>query len=190
MERIRMTNRYSSFDDIPKNHYRSIVVDPPWRYQNKNTGGSMVSGSKSKYHTMSIDELSRLPVKSIADKDSILFLWSTTPLLPLAFDLMKTWGYTYKTSIYWNKLNYGMGFWYRGQIEQCLVGIRGKVPAFRSKERNFFEEKVVRHSQKPEYFWELVEPCLDSKYLSPRIELFARSTRPGWDAFGNEIMED
>lgn len=150
----------------------------------------MNSGAAAHYSTLTIEELKReIPVNEIAAKDSILFLWVTTPMLPDGVDLLHHWGFTYKTTLYWNKDRYGMGFWYRGQVEQCLVGIRGKIPAFRSSERNLFVEKSTRHSRKPDIFWKLVVPCLDENALTPRIELFAREQRPGWDSFGDEILE-
>jgi len=179
---------YHLFEAIPRQYYRAIVADPPWAYRNKKTGGSMRSGSAAKYHTLSIDELKAIPVSDIAVKDSILFLWVTTPLLPDGLDLLRAWGYRYKTAVFWNKIRYGMGFWFRGQVEPCLIGIRGKVPAFRSSARNLFAEKARQHSEKPDAFWDLIEPCLDEAGISPRIEMFARSRRRGWDSFGDQIQ--
>ncbi|GAI63912.1 unnamed protein product, partial [marine sediment metagenome] len=95
------------------------------------TGGSMKSGSAAKYPTMSLEELKQLPVQKIAAKDSILFLWTTTPLLDETFEIMKAWQFAYKTAIYWYKIkSWGLGFWFRGEVELCLLGIRGKVKAF------------------------------------------------------------
>ena len=112
----------------------------------------------------------------------------TTPLLPEGLDLLRAWGYRYKTALYWDKVRYGMGFWFRGQVEPCLIGIRGKVPAFRSSARNLFAEKARQHSEKPDAFWDLIEPCLDEAGISPRIEMFARSRRRGWDSSGDQIL--
>lgn len=175
------------FNDVPKGRYQAIVADPPWAYRNKKTGGSMKSGAAAKYQTMDIGELKDLPVRDIASADSILFLWVTSPLLPEGIELLRAWGYQYKAALYWDKDRYGMGFWYRGQVEPCLIGIRGKIPAFRSIERNLFTEKARQHSEKPETFWQIVEPCLDEKNITPRIELFARKQRSGWDCFGDGV---
>lgn len=171
--------------------YKVIYADPPWKYRNTNTGGSMISGSAAKYPTMSLLEICTMNVRDIADPSgSVLFLWTTTPFLvdgsaPL---VMKEWGFTPKTAIYWRKImSLGMGFWFRGQVEVCLVGIRGKVKAFRCQKPNFIQSKVRAHSQKPEELWQLVEPELEKYKLSPRIELFCRGEpRPGWDGFGKE----
>ena len=167
--------------------YKIIYADPPWSYRNKKTGGSMKSGSMAKYHTMSLDEIKSLPIQKIANKDSVLFLWATTPLLPEAFEVMKAWGYQYKTAIYWRKLmSLGMGFWFRGQVEVLLMGIKGKVKAFRIQKPNFIQTKVGPHSQKPIDFRCLI----DLAGLSPKIELFARKKTRGWDVWGNEVKSD
>jgi len=165
--------------------YKTIVADPPWQYKNKKTGRSMKSGSQTKYSTMSTEDICSLPLmKDIADKDCILFLWATIPMLPDAFKVMKAWGFTYKTAIIWRKImSWGLGFWFRGQCEICLMGIKGKIKAFRYQKSNFIQSKVRRHSQKPEEFFELIDPIIPR----PAIELFAREKREGWDAWGNEI---
>ena len=169
------------------NKYKTILADPPWQYRNKKTGGSMNSGSASKYQVLSTDEICTLPIKDIRDKDCILFLWATTPLLPDAFQVMSAWGFEYKTAIYWRKImSLGMGFWFRGQVELCLLGIKGKVKAFRSQHPNFIQYKVGKHSEKPKEFSELIEPFV----IMPAIELFARKKRKGWDVWGNEIESD
>ena len=164
--------------------YQVIYADPPWAYRNKKTGGSMVSGSDAKYNVMSIDEIAKLPVSDIADKASALFLWTTTPMLQDAFYIMNEWGYKYKTAIYWRKImSLGMGFWYRGQVEVCLLGIRGKVKAFRIQKANFIQTKAFRHSEKPQEMRDLIEMT----GLQPRIELFARQKVEGWTSLGLEI---
>ena len=149
----------------------------------------MVSGSASKYPTMTTLDICAMRVPAIScSQGSVLFLWATTPLLPDAFQVMQSWGFKYKTTIYWRKImSLGMGFWFRGQVEVCLMGIRGDVKAFRCQKPNFIQSKVRAHSQKPEELWNLIEPELDKYKLSPRIELFCRgSPRTGWDGWGNE----
>ena len=81
-------------------------------------------------------------------------------------------------------MSLGMGFWFRGQCEICLLGIKGKVKAFRCQKANFIQSKIRKHSQKPEEFFELIDPILPR----PAIELFARQEREGWDSWGNEIL--
>ena len=170
--------------EFPNKRYKLILADPPWEYENKTTGGSNDSGACQKYHTMPLDEIKAPPISDIALKDSCLFLWGTTPLLPEAFEVMKAWGFQYKTTIYWRKImSLGMGFWFRGQVEVCLFGIQGNVPAFRCQKPNFIQTKVRYHSQKPDEMYGLIED-LD---INPKIELFAREKREGWDAWGNQV---
>jgi len=164
--------------------FKVIYADPPYSYRNKKTGGSMKSGSANKYPTLSMDDIKTLPVEKISDSNSVLYLWATTPLLPEILEIMKYWGYKYKTALYWRKImSLGMGFWYRGQVEILLVGIRGGIRAFRIQKSNFVQTRVRRHSQKPDEFYNLIE----ANNLSPRIELFATKNRKGWTSIGYEI---
>ena len=147
----------------------------------------MNSGAASKYPVMPVGQICRLPVEKIADNNSVLFLWVTVPLLHEAFCVLTEWGFEYKTAIFWRKImSLGMGFWFRGQVEICLVGIRGEVRAFRSQRPNFVQTKAGRHSEKPEEIYRIIEEV----GLEPRIELFARKKRFGWDAWGNEVESD
>jgi N6-adenosine-specific RNA methylase IME4 len=167
--------------------YQVIYADPPYSYRNKRTGGSMISGAADKYPVMSLTDICSVPVPDLADKNSVLFLWATTPLLPEALQVMTAWGFKYKHSIYWRKImSLGMGYWYRGQVEQLLVGVRGKVKAFRIQKTNIVQAKVRLHSQKPDEFYELIELT----GLEPKIELFARNKRPGWSCYGDQIDSD
>jgi len=128
-----------------------------------------------------------LPVTSICDRNCVLFLWATTPLLPDVFSVMEAWGFRYKTTIYWRKImSMGLGFWFRGQVEQCLMGVRGTVKAFRCQHANFIQSKARRHSQKPEEFFQLIEPVAPT----PRCELFAREPRKGWDVWGDGVESE
>lgn len=164
--------------------YQVIYADPPWAYSNKNTGGSMKSGSQSKYPTMTLNEICNLKVP--AAKDSVLFLWATVPMMPEAFQVMHTWGFKYKTMITWRKvMSLGMGYWWRGQTEHLLFGVKGKVKAFRMQEKNFIEHKVGRHSEKPAVFRELIERA--TVHMPDKLEMFARVESPGWEVFGNEV---
>jgi site-specific DNA-methyltransferase (adenine-specific) len=164
--------------------YKTLLVDPPWSYRNKRTGGSMLSGSAQKYQTMSIEELCALRIDKITDKDCILFLWVTCPMNPEAFQLINSWKFRFKTKIYWRKImSLGLGYWYRGQVEELWLCIRGKVKAFRCQKPNFLQTKALAHSQKPEEIYEWIEPYA----LEPKAELFARRRKPGWDCYGYDI---
>ena len=169
---------------FPNKRYKLILADPPWEYDNKNTGGSNNSGASQKYKTMPLENIKNLPIPEISIDDSCLFLWATTPLLPEALEVMKAWGFKYKTAIYWRKImSLGMGFWFRGQIEVCLFGIKGNIKAFHCQKPNFIQTHVRKHSQKPDELYGLIE----SFNLNPKIELFARDKREGWDSWGNQV---
>ena len=179
-----------SFTDLLHGNYQALSVDSPWEYRSKRTGGSMKSGACQKYPTMSLEELAGLPVKDIAAKNAVLFLWITTPLKIDIIEsrLIETWGFNYKTSLYWIKKDrLGLGSWWRGSVEECLFCIRGKVPAFRETADNLIIAKPGIHSEKPKEYWEKIEPVLTRNNLNKRVELFARNPRNGWDAFGNEV---
>lgn len=164
--------------------YQVIYADPPWSYTNKNTGGSMKSGASSKYPVMGLDDICSLPISGITDDNSVLFLWVTCPMQREGMVVMDAWGYKYKTKLYWRKImSLGMGFWFRGQVEELWLGVKGKVKPFRLQIPNFKQSKSLRHSQKPEEFRDIIEMT----GLMPRIELFACRGVDGWDCLGYDI---
>lgn len=181
--------------------FKTVVADFPWQYHNVNTGGSMKSGAAAHYPTMSDDEIADFPMDEIVDPDgSVLFLWATVPRLYDAMKFMDYWGFDYKTKITRYKATIvskgdymainpgrlGMGFWFRGAIEECLVGTMGKFRAFHCQEPNIIIAPRREHSQKPEEFWTLVEPLSPA----PRVELFCRGApRPGWAGWGLQCTE-
>ena len=174
--------------NFPSGSYKCIVADPPWQYNSVRTGGSMKSGAASHYPTMSLQEICDLPVPSISSKHTVLFLWTTTPLLDYGLSVMHAWGFTYKTTLYWHKEGRkGLGYYFNGDVEPCLMGTRGTVKAFRTNKSNVIREKPRKHSQKPEAFWTLIEPVIQQFDLNPKIELFARETRDSWDCWGNQV---
>lgn len=191
--------------------YNVIYADPPWQYRNKTTGRNHVSGAKSKYNTMSLEEICAMidgDLKGIIEKNSVLFLWATVPLMPEAMQVLKSWGFTYKTMITWRKImSQGMGNWFRGQCEHLLLGVKGTVKPFRQQVSNFYESeefeldecyqhKVGRHSQKPHHFRELISKATKVSFENPsKLELFGRSREglfpdyeyEGWDVHGNQV---
>jgi site-specific DNA-methyltransferase (adenine-specific) len=171
------------------NKYNIIYADPPWSYNNKRTGGSMISGADSKYQTIPTKELCTLPIYNILEDDAVLFLWSTNPFLPDAFKVMESWGFKYKTMITWKKNNNGMGFWFRSRTEHLLLGVKGKIKCFRCQEPNFIEHKILRHSEKPEAFRKLIEKATANIDNPKKVELFARQKIDGWDVVGYDVDE-
>ena len=115
--------------------YKIIYADPPWRYDQKRLQGV----AEKHYATMNINDICALPVADLADKDCVLFLWATFPMLPEALKLIQAWGFEYKTVAFvWLKQNkktpswfYGLGFWTRGNAEVCLLAKKGsRTPYF------------------------------------------------------------
>lgn len=172
--------------------YNILYADPGWKYDNEKTGGSHKSGAAQKYTVLSVEEICALPVPAIADRNSVLFLWGTVPMLPEAFQVMAAWGYKYKTKITWHKTGRrGLGYWFRGEVEELLFGVRGKIRAFRCQLPNFIEAPVLKHSEKPEEFRQLIETATALTIPEPkRIELFARKRVSGWDAWGDQVESD
>lgn len=164
--------------------YKILLADPPYQYDNVATGRNNQSGAARHYDTMPLKDICALPIAKLADKDAALFLWCTTPLLPYGFEILEAWDFKYKTTIYWRKImSQGLGNWFRGQVEVLLVGVRGRLKPFHCQKANFLQTKVGKHSQKPKEIYGLLE-SLD---LEPKIELFARERRQGWDAWGKEL---
>lgn len=174
-----------------KKRYDVIIADPPYPYRNKKTGGGMASGSSSKYVTMDVDTICELPVRHLGKDNSVLFLWCTVPLLDDApFRVLRAWGYTYKTALFWRKVGSGgWGFWFRGEVEMLLLGIKGSVKAFRSKRTNLIEHKRIGHSIKPDIFREIIEESTKQFKKPNRLELFARRSpyRRKWDYWGDQL---
>jgi len=128
--------------------YKLIYADPPWKYSKDYGRGSCLPQD---YHYSKLDlaEIMRMPIHEISSLNSVLFLWATVPMLQEAFWTMKIWGYRYKTCIIWHKPGLGgQGFWFRGQIEILLFGVKGKVKPFNLIVANFIESKRRAHSQK------------------------------------------
>jgi len=166
--------------------YGLLYADPPWKYRNNKTGGSMLP-QETHYPVMSTGDICALPISNMADKNAALFLWATVPMIEDAFIVMKSGGFRYKTMLFWRKImSLGLGFWYRGQVEILLLGIKGNIKAFRIQKANIVQAKVREHSRKPDEFYKLIE----ATGLKPRIELFARCKRDGWDCWGNEVSSD
>jgi N6-adenosine-specific RNA methylase IME4 len=115
-----------------------------------------------------------------------LFLWSTTPALVQAIEVMSAWGFAYKTSAVWPKHTAATGYWFRNRHELLLVGTKGSIlaPAPGEQWESVIEAAAQRHSQKPDAVYELIEAYFPHV---PKIELFARRPRPGWETWGNEI---
>lgn len=168
--------------DDPDARYPVVVIDPPWDWGDEGDADQL-GRARPTYQTMSYAELTELPVGEQADSNAHLYLWITNRSLPKGFGLLEAWGFRYVTMLTWCKPHFGMGNYYRGQTEHVLFGVRGSLPLLRNDRGTWFEAKrPARHSAKPDEFYELVEECSPG----PWLELFSRSARPGWAAWGAE----
>jgi N6-adenosine-specific RNA methylase IME4 len=184
----------NAIDDF-KNHvcgeFSTILADPPWRFQNSTGKVAPEHKRLSRYGTMSLDDIKALPVAEVAAKPSHLYLWVPNALLQEGLDVMKAWGFSYKTNLVWYKIRKdggpdgrGVGFYFRNVTELVLFGIRGSMrtrDAGRTQV-NLFSTRKREHSRKPDEFYDLIEQCSPGQYL----ELFARGSRPGWQTWGNQ----
>lgn len=165
--------------ELPEREYQVILADPPWQF--RNTGLRGVAAGH--YPTMPLEEIAALPVASYAAENAVLFLWASNALLPEALQVLASWGFEYKSKMTWVKNAPGPGFYVLSQDEPLLIGVRGSMTP---KEifSSVIHAKKGRHSEKPTEFYDRIEAMYpDLK----RLELFARSTRDGWHAWGNEV---
>lgn len=175
--------------------YRIIYADPPWEWKARSPKGEGRS-ARNHYDLMTLQQIKELPVASIADDDSVLFLWAIDPMLEEAFDVIKAWGFTYKTvGFYWMKTNNqpdsyftGMGYYTRANPEQCLLATRGNGLVRISKSiKKLVISQRMRHSQKPDEVAQRIEELYGDV---SRVELFARRQRPGWNVWGNQVVSN
>jgi N6-adenosine-specific RNA methylase IME4 len=172
--------------------YQIIYGDPPWNWRARSAKGEGRSAKKH-YPVMDLEAIKRLRVGELAAKNSVLILWATDPLLDRAFEVIRAWGFKYKTvAFYWAKTNrdgsffMGNGYYTRANVETCLLATRGKgLKRLRADVRRLVVAPRGRHSEKPAEVRRRIERLFGADLR--KIELFARVRVPGWDAFGNEI---
>lgn len=169
--------------------YSIIYCDPPWDYDNRiqHNGKETTGSAVYHYPTMKLEELKKLNVQSICEKDCLLFMWSSSPHLPQAIQLMESWGFEYKTIAFvWDKQRVNPGYYTMSQCEICLVGKRGRIPSPRGSKsiRQFLSEVRGRHSAKPIEVRKRIELMFPTQ---KKVELFSREKVEGWDCWGNEV---
>jgi len=177
---------------FPKKKYKIIYADPPYYFKSYSKKGEGRSATQH-YNCMEFDHICNLPVNDISDVDCLLFLWVINPFLERTFEIIKRWGFTYKTvGFTWVKTNIwetgsyftGMGYWTRANPEICLLATKGHPKRISKKVKQLIFSSRQAHSKKPD--------CVRDKIVElvgdiPRIELFARNKYKGWDSWGNEI---
>ena len=175
----------------PTGKYRVLYCDPPWKYGDsgiisKDGITEAYTKAETHYPTMSIAELCALPIRDIAEPDAVLWLWTTSPLLAEAFEVVKAWGFTYKASMIWNKVRHNVGHYVSVRHELLLICTRGSclpdVPTLFPSVQTI--ERTKEHSEKPEEFRTIIDTIYPR---GGRIELFARRAAPnGWAIWGNQ----
>jgi N6-adenosine-specific RNA methylase IME4 len=179
-------------EEIKGNHFGTVLADPPWRFQNRTGKMAPEHRRLSRYGTMDLDEIKSLPVSDVVADRAHLYLWVPNALLPEGLEVMRAWGFEYKSNIVWHKVRKdggsdgrGVGFYFRNVTELILFGTRGKNARTLAPGRtqvNLLATRKREHSRKPDELYKLVEACS----WGPRLEIFARGSRPGWKAWGDQ----
>jgi N6-adenosine-specific RNA methylase IME4 len=164
----------------PDGRYQVIAIDPPWQY------GSRVEDTthrgRNQYPDMTTAEVCALPVAKLAQDDCVLWLWTTNAFMREAYVCLNAWGFKDKTILTWDKVNLGLGDWLRNVTEHCILAVRGRPVVSLTNQTTLISEKRREHSAKPEAFYSMVETlCPGSK-----LEMFSRTNRKGWVAWGAE----
>jgi len=191
------------YPKLPNKKYDILYIDPPWDYggklqfdkSSKNVDEIdlsrkiFISSASFKYPTLKMKELKKLPITDIAEEDSLMFMWTSSPHLAHAIELGEAWGYNYRTVAFvWDKMNHNPGQYTLSYCELCLVFKRGKIPTPRGA-RNI--KQLVRaprgkHSEKP---IEVLQGITKMFPTQKKIELFARRTAEDWDCWGLDVFE-
>ena len=176
---------------LPYKKYQIIYADPAWEYL-KSGGIKSARGLAKKYYdTMKLDDIKKINIQQISDKNCYLFLWTTSPLMPEALDVMATWGFTFSNIVFtWIKTNkntnslfWGMGNSTRANPEYVLLGKKGKLKRQNADVHSVLLSPIKQHSQKPNEIRNRITRLYGDL---PRIELFARTKVHGWDVIGND----
>ncbi|MEM8781232.1 MAG: MT-A70 family methyltransferase [Planctomycetota bacterium] len=175
--------------------YSTILADPPWQFQNRTGKVAPEHRRLLRYPTMELKEIMELPVPKLAAAKSHLYLWVPNALLMQGLQVMEAWGFTYKSNLVWYKVRKdggpdgrGVGFYFRNVTELILFGVRGRMRTEQPgrTQVNLLSTRKREHSRKPDEIYDIVEACSPG----PRMELFARFPRDGWDQWGNEDVEE
>jgi N6-adenosine-specific RNA methylase IME4 len=172
--------------------FSTILADPPWQFQNRTGKVAPEHKRLNRYSTMTLNDIKEFPISSVAAKTSHLYLWVPNALLQEGLEVMRAWGFEYKSNLVWHKIRKdggpdgrGVGFYFRNVTELILFGVRGKNARTLAPGRsqvNFIATRKREHSRKPDEQYDLIEACSPGPFL----ELFARGVRPNWTVWGNQ----
>jgi N6-adenosine-specific RNA methylase IME4 len=166
--------------------YGVILADPPWQFEPWSRQSGLDRAADNHYPTTPTNHVASL-VPPAAD-DAVLFLWATAPMMPQALDVMAAWGFTYRSQIVWVKPRIGTGYWVRSRHEVLLIGTKGRIPApaIGTQPASILDAPTSGHSVKPAAVYDMIESMFP---MLPKLEMFARQARPGWEAWGAEAPE-
>lgn len=165
--------------------YSTIVADPPWPGKTPAGWHTLAQHVDVPYRTMSVEDIAAMPIRDLAAGDSHCYLWTTNGFLRDGFYVLERWGYRYVTCLVWAKTPWGIGpgGYYANTTEYVLFGKKGNLKGMRREPTTWFNwPRIRKHSAKPQEFFDLVEEISPG----PRVELFARMARPGWDSWGDQ----
>lgn len=175
---------------FPDKKYQIIYADPPWNFNFKSRKGLSIQAKEALYETMKPQDILTLPVQQITNNNCVLFLWVMDSQIQLGLNVIKSWGFEYKTVAFtWVKLaktkyHFGGGNWTRSNPEQCLLATKGNIKRISASVRQLIIERRREHSRKPD---RVRDDIIELVGDLPRIELFARERVDGWDAWGDEL---
>lgn len=172
--------------------FQTVLADPPWRFTNRTGKMAPEHRRLNRYGTMDLAAIKALPVADIVEEPAHLYLWVPNALLPEGIEVLRAWGFEYKSNIVWHKVRKdggsdgrGVGFYFRNVTELVLFGVRGKNARTLQPGRtqvNLIPTRKREHSRKPDELYDVIEACS----RGPFLEMFARDTRPGWTGWGNQ----
>jgi len=173
--------------------YKTLLIDPPWHYGNWGKGSSLclcpdIEPIPMSYKTMSVGEVSAMPISSLMDDNCDVYVWTTQKYLPVIFDVIKSWGLKYCQTLTWCKAprGTGQGGLYCPTTEFLILARKGRMPLNKVRQDSTWWQvtRTKRHSEKPQHFHRLIEKQSDG----PRLEMFAREAVAGWDSWGDEAV--
>ena len=161
--------------------FATVYADPPWPYSNTAARGA----AENHYKTMSLEAICKEPVSQLVADEAHLHLWTTNAFLREAFDVIRAWGFKYKSCLIWTKPQLGMGNYWRVSHEYLLLGVRGNLPFRNRTVRSWQTARRTVHSRKPFLFRGLIEQVSPGPYL----ELYGRIEQPNsqWTVYGNQV---
>lgn len=194
-----MTTEISAAEDLltrfHAKRFYTVLADPPWQFQNRTGKIAPEHKRLNRYGTMELVEIKALPVLSLLQETAHCYLWVPNALLPEGIEVLRAWGFEYKSNLVWHKVRKdggpdgrGVGFYFRNTTELILFGTRGKNVRTLAPGRsqvNIIRTMKREHSRKPDELYDIIESCSPGPYL----ELFARGPRPKWSVWGNQSDE-